>query len=213
MASNKVSIRCSPRYPFQFSDWRIRQRDKDQASEAMRKAAVQITALEEQIRKEQKREEEDTQGKRDETRRQLDEVMAKLSAAEARLQEIQNEGNQVQDESRKAGADLDRIKREGEQLKADIQGAEEQLRYIAARERSKLAPFGKDMEQVLSDIEHSRWMGERPVGPLGRFVKVRDPQHWGDVMRVQIGNMMSAFAITDPRDRQTLERILKNRGK
>ena len=175
----------------------------------MRRGNAEIKSYQEQISAEQKRQEEDTQGKRDETHRQLDEVMAKLAAGEARIQAITVEGRDTQERLRSAEQQFETLKRDGEQLKANIVGIDEQLQRIAARERSKLAPFGSEMEQVLEEIRLARWHGAPPVGPLGSYVKVRDPRRWADVMRVQIGNMMSAFAITDSRDRGTLERILK----
>ena len=174
---------------------------------------AQITSTNERIEQEQRRQAEDTQGKRDETRRLLEHVQEQYSAAQERVQFLEAEMQKYRDRGKKAEADQVGAKRASEQIKNDITGAEEQLRHIAQREKSKLAPFGQNMEQVLAEIEHMRWVGDRPVGPLGRFVKVRDPNRWANVMRVMLGNLMSSFAVTTGADRKTLDQILKKHGK
>lgn len=189
------------------------QEDKKQAAQMIKSLQRQIDNMSAEIAQEKKKQEEDTLGKREELEQQYEAVVAELAAAEERHSALQTESQQVREAGVQAQDEQDAVRRAGEQLKGEITGAQEQLRHLAERERSKLAPFGSNMEAVLADIAHAQWHGNAPVGPLGRYVKVRDPQRWANIMRVQLGHSMGAFAITDARDRKALEGILRNRGK
>ena len=172
-----------------------------------------IQSAREKIDEEQKRQAQDTRSKREETLRQLDQVREEYTTAQDLVQQLGTERDECRSQGQSAESELATLNRSLEQLKSDIEGDQKHLQIIADREKSKLAPFGNNMEQVLAAIERTQWRGERPVGPLGRFVKVRDPKKWADVMRIMLGSMMSAFAITHPADRKTLESILKHHGK
>ncbi len=152
-------------------------------------------------------------GRRQEVQEQLDQIATDLVAAEEKHKQLQGELQAVNEQGAKADRESRDFVRIGDNLRSDIEGAQNQLQRLQEREKSKLAPFGSRMEQVLAEIERHQWHGQPPVGPLGRFVKLRDAQKWGNVMRVMIGNNMSAFAVSDARDRKALEAILKSTGK
>jgi hypothetical protein len=80
-------------------------------------------------------------------------------------------------------------------------------------EQNNFAPYGKDIKRVLTQIERMKWHGQKPVGPLGVYVKVKDPQKWAPLLRSQLGGYMTAFACTDARDRPQLKRLLHDSGK
>lgn len=150
----------------------------------------------------------------------------KKLAAEARLEEANQrvvdtdaQIAQKQQDRTHAEQEMHNVRRTHDQLKdrvdvarQEIMSTQSQLDLISQRERNKLAPYGKNMEQVLADISRQQWHGQPPVGPLGQYVRVRDPK-WAPVMRVRLGQLMSAFAITDGRDRRTLDQILKRHQK
>lgn len=172
----------------------------------------QIEGLKEKVTNEQRRQDENNSAKREEARRALEDVGERYAAAVGEIQKMQSDVQNLNDQIRKAEADKAAIMAAGDAAKAEIDDAEGQLRMIQEREKSQLAPFGFNMEQVLADINHARWQGERPVGPIGRYVKLRDNK-WARLMRSTLGRSMSAFAITNARDREQLSKILNTHGK
>ena len=102
--------------------------------------------------------------------------------------------------------------RDRTQADKDRQDARQQRINAEESVKDDLAVFGRDLHRVLDIVHKARWHGETPVGPFGRYVKARDGQ-WANVLRSQIGRLMSAFAITDMRDRPALLKILKDSGK
>ncbi|KAF7795375.1 hypothetical protein EIP86_006532 [Pleurotus ostreatoroseus] len=186
--------------------------DERQLNNTVHGLTIQIEMLQQKIADEQRKQEQQTMGRRLEVQERLDQISKDLIAAEERQKELQKERQEILEQGGKADRETKEFIRIGENLKGDIEGAQNQLQRLSERERSKLAPFGSHMEQVLAEIGNRQWYGQQPVGPLGRYVTLRDPKRWGDVMRVMIGHSMSAFAVSDARDRKPLEEILKRYG-
>lgn len=164
------------------------------------------------IQEEQRKIDEFSHDKRQETQRKLEEAIQQYKTTEEQLKGLHVDRETAEREVRETRATHERLRGEIDQQKREIQDYDSQLNMLTQRERNKLAPFGRNMEQTLADIAKQQWCGRTPVGPLGQYVRVRD-QAWAPLMRVRIGGLMSAFAVTDARDRKTLEAILKRHGK
>lgn len=93
------------------------------------------------------------------------------------------------------------------QLQNDIAAIEQGL-------RDKWAKYGRNIPQVLRQIDASTWRGNKPIGPLGDFVEL-DPEQrqWEVPVKVAIGNMMSNWLVENSQDRTTLKDILAANGK
>lgn len=171
-----------------------------------------IEEYQQMIETEQRKVAEFSHDKKQVAQAKLDEVTLQYKEIEASIAEKQQQRAAAEQElitTRKAHEDL---KIRIENARQDIVSTQSQLDLITQRERNKLAPFGNNMEHVLADIQRQQWHGRPPVGPLGRYVHVRD-QAWAPVLRVRLGGLMSAFAITDGRDRKALDQILKRHSK
>ncbi|KAI0084778.1 P-loop containing nucleoside triphosphate hydrolase protein [Irpex rosettiformis] len=152
-----------------------------------------------------------TQGKQEEALRKLEEANQSITATEAEISGMVDEQQRLmreQDGTRAKGLALEQ---ELGGIKQQIEATTSQLNLIDQRERTKLAPFGTNLDRVLADIPQMRWHGQKPVGPLGQFVKARNPR-WAPLLRARLGGAMSTFAITDPRDRAQLDALLKRHG-
>ncbi|KII86908.1 hypothetical protein PLICRDRAFT_164325 [Plicaturopsis crispa FD-325 SS-3] len=185
--------------------------DENLMNQSLKGCNQQIDDYKERIAEESRRMEKHTQGKRDEMNR-------KLAAARDHVLVAEAEHHNILQQKREKIAELEAAKAQGQP--AEMQKQEAQQRITACdgqiarcheQERNNLAPFGKGIRNVIAQIAQMRWQGEVPVGPLGMHVKMRD-QSWADLMRVQIGGLMSAFAITDTRDKQQLKNLLNSSG-
>ncbi|KAI0357379.1 P-loop containing nucleoside triphosphate hydrolase protein [Trametes cingulata] len=168
-----------------------------------------IAELERKIQDEQTRLETRSKEKRDRATRQLDELNAKLADDEKKLKEVSQERHRLMAEADSAKTEGMRLEDEKKDLRNRIVECDEQIRRCSELETSTLARFGNQMDRLLSQIENRRWYGRPPVGPFGKYVTVKDPERWGRLLRVVIGNAMSSFAITDARDRPALAQLLK----
>jgi len=173
----------------------------------------QILEIDQQIEKESRRMAQQTQSKHDETQRKIEEERGISDRCDKRLKDIMME---IKD----TGLEKDRIKEQGDEaekklssLRDQIQHCEAMIKTAKEREHDALVPYGRNMKMLLEKINNIRWFGEKPLGPLGQFVKAKDAGTWGDVLRSQLSSLLSAFAVTDARDRTPLKKLFQDTGK
>ena len=154
-----------------------------------------------------------TQAKHEETQRRIE-------AARDAVVAIEERANSLQIERKNVSGDADAVEREGRDIdrkKSDLQNriqeCEQMILAAKNREKDALIPYGKDIKKVLEAIKKMRWFGEEPLGPLGVHVKARDPVRWGEILRNQLSSYLTAFAVTDARDRVQLKKLLYESGK
>ncbi|KAI9057466.1 P-loop containing nucleoside triphosphate hydrolase protein [Trametes sanguinea] len=171
-----------------------------------------IAELEKKIADEQARLETRSKDKRDRATAQLTELNAALAENEQKLTQITAERHRLMGEADSAKTEGGQLEQEQNQLRTRVIECEEQIRKCAELEKNTLAQYGNKMDWVLGEIKRRQWHGQPPVGPFGLYVKVKDPERWGRLLRVVIGSAMSSFAITDARDRAALAQILHQSG-
>lgn len=181
-------------------------------NEDKRRLDTTIKSLQKQIEDENARLKHMTHGKREETQSKLDKAIEECRQAEDDISRLKADGDRLLAEQNEAQTKGKGLQQELNTEKSHIDHCKAQVDMIARREQTKLAPFGSNLEQVHAEIPKMRWHGRPPVGPLGQYVKVRDAR-WAPLLRVRLGGGMAMFAVTDPRDRQQLDALLKRHGK
>ncbi|KDQ21431.1 hypothetical protein BOTBODRAFT_168698 [Botryobasidium botryosum FD-172 SS1] len=166
-----------------------------------------IKSLQARIDEEAKKLQGDSQGKRDELNRKMEEIKFQIETNEARSQEMMGERARLTQAKLDAEAAVGRMEQDINRLKKTIADSENRINHLTNQKSNKLASFGNNVQRVIDIIQNESWFGERPVGPLGLYVDVKK-RDWADLMRKAIGNSMSAYGITDPRDNAKLRNIL-----
>ncbi|KAI8939595.1 hypothetical protein NX059_003359 [Plenodomus lindquistii] len=64
------------------------------------------------------------------------------------------------------------------------------------------------LDRLLRAIANERSFREKPVGPMGRHVKLLKPE-WGFILEKQFGQSLNAFAVTSKADSTTLRRLMQ----
>lgn len=64
------------------------------------------------------------------------------------------------------------------------------------------------LSRLLKAIANDGTFREKPVGPMGRHVKLLNPE-WGYILEKQFGQSLNAFAVTSKADSTTLSRLMK----
>jgi chromosome segregation ATPase len=111
-----------------------------------------------------------------------------------------------------ADADVERAKDEVSHFLEQVQLQQNALANLNSQRTDPLAAFGVNVQMVLQEIDRSRWYGNKPVGPLGRYVKLNEPAY-KDLIEANLGQLLCAFAVQDPKDKAQLQRILEDCGK
>ena len=168
----------------------------------------QIAGLENTLEEEKKKMEADSQAKRAQLEAEIAQAKADIATLEAEQVEIRNRKASTHQDMIQARQAGDQANAQVESLKKSIMSSQTALAAAKASERDTFVPYGSNIKAVVEKIDRSSWYGDKPVGPLGRYVKAREPSKWGDILRTQLGSLLTAFAVTDPRDRDQLKRIL-----
>lgn len=161
----------------------------------------QIAAWDKAIKEEAKRVENSGSEQHEEKRRQIEELKASFKDLGQQLESLHIE-------QRSLIADRDAAKKDGDEasnaLKVAqnaISDSQSRLQGLQEQDRNRLAPYGNKMQEVLDQIGKMKWYGDRPVGPFGMHVKLKDARTWAPLFRAHLGGLMTSFAITDNRDR------------
>lgn len=172
-----------------------------------------IRELDDQIERETQRLAKNTQQKRDQVQNQLAAMQSRVETHEATLTTIQNQRQEY--EAKKADAETQgrQLEEKQKELHERIKQQEQMIKNCEQAEKDNLLPYGRNIKGVLEQINQMRWHGAKPLGPLGAFVKAKDVQAWGDILRNQLGKFLMSFAITDPRDKNPLKDLLRQTQK
>lgn len=155
---------------------------------------------------------EDKQAEREEREQNLKKVKDDIENLEGQIRII-NDDMRAEQERQVELADKVKAKEsEMSSATSTMKHCSEAIDRVVQEMKNSLNVFGSNMDAVFARIRSQQWRGQAPTGPLGRFVTVKDPR-WRHVLQTQIGQMMYAFAITDPADRPVLKRILQETNK
>jgi chromosome segregation ATPase len=191
-----------------FVDATFMKSDLTPMNESLKGLNKQIAMYDKQIQEESQRLEADSQAKHEEAQRNLERariakddaqsaipaIAADLREAKAKTDDIETQGKALEPEIAK--------------LRSDITRCDHTLHEIDRSANNHLVAFGNDIPRVLAMIEKHRWVGDKPIGPLGLHVKVKEPEKWAEVLRRTLFPVLTAFAVTDARDRDALKKIL-----
>jgi len=168
--------------------------------------------LESRVAAEKARIAEFSQSKQDELTQRLQQATLDVQEAEKDLKQTEALIVAKKSEASAIRAQGDEIDRDIQAEKKSVMGLREQIQRCVEQQNNSLAPYGRDLKNVLDRIGTMRWHGQKPLGPLGVYVKVKD-RIWADLLRNVIGSHMSSFAVTDPRDLPALKKLLRDSGK
>ncbi|KAF8073492.1 hypothetical protein FPV67DRAFT_1576115 [Lyophyllum atratum] len=172
----------------------------------------QIEELDTKINEETRRMEANTQAKHDETQRKLDAARSAVDEAQSTIEALSLQIREGQDKN-------DAVKKEGEaadqalnKIRGNIQSCQGMIQRAIDAQKNSLIPYGNNMKTVLDRIKTMSWTGDPPLGPLGLHVKARDPKTWGELLRLQLKGLLTAFAVTNGNDRAKLKKLLDETG-
>ncbi|KAF9013179.1 hypothetical protein BDQ17DRAFT_1342932 [Cyathus striatus] len=151
---------------------------------------VSIAALNETITKFEQQISEEASKMAAHTQARRGQAQHKLEAVRESIQDIESQLEGIRDQKRNEGALSATVKEEGmkadqrlKELQSQIGHCDHMIKQCQQQEKDTLIPYGRNMKQVLERIDQMRWMGDKPLGPLGLYVKAKDPETWGTLWR------------------------------
>ena len=153
-----------------------------------------------------------TTERRERARAKLEDAKKAIENAEVRLKSFEDQAREKEEAANDVRQEEELSRASRDQAKSRVLECETQIKVARDSEKNTLAPYGTGMEAVIKEVQSMRWHGQKPLGPLGRFVKLKDSQ-WAGVLRVNLSGTMVSWAVTDARDRAPLKALLERYGK
>jgi chromosome segregation ATPase len=168
----------------------------------------QITELEEKIGEEARKMAVQKQTRHEQVQLKLEELQGEVGAAEKRHRQLMLQKKSLAVEVDTANSSGVQLEPRISEIKQKITECHNMVSQARKNEADALMPYGKSIKEVVKRIKGMKWHGDVPLGPLGVYVMAREPEKWREVLRVQLGSFLTAFAVTDARDREGVRRVL-----
>lgn len=91
-------------------------------------------------------------------------------------------------------------------IENELKQKQQDLHELEKLEKDQTNAYGPWMNDCLRAIEHERRFHSKPIGPIGRYIRCRDP-HWSYAVEKHLAPIMSAFICADNHDERILLEI------
>ncbi|KAJ1953937.1 Structural maintenance of chromosomes protein 6, partial [Linderina pennispora] len=134
-----------------------------------------------------------------------------IKAEEAKVMQLQEK--QLEYENKSAGLRESKSARyrEVDKHTVAVTKCRNALDSLEKQTTNHMNAFGRGVPEVLDLVDRAQWRGMKPVGPLGKFLKVRDSK-WSRVIESLLDKVLNAFLVESHADRQTLDAIMRRCG-
>ncbi|EPQ29143.1 uncharacterized protein PFL1_03430 [Pseudozyma flocculosa PF-1] len=140
--------------------------------------------------------------------RQL-ELKDRLKEIEDERVRVQREADELEKQRVNVHGPLRRAEADRDQMRQRFEMFDGHLRSLQGNQHESVIAFGGvNVPKLLQQIDRDRNWRVKPVGPLGRHLKVKDMK-WAPVLESVIGNTLNAFFVTCHQDRSRLERYIR----
>jgi len=145
----------------------------------------------------------------------LEKAKAQAESADAEVREVREKMDPAQQAAAQASSALRQADNASQAQESECRNAQRELQQLRSTQDAPATQFGQKAPQILQMIAKESRFEHKPVGPLGRFVKLRDgvpggAQKWAKAISVVLPqNLLKTFAVNSMRDMQLLRDILK----
>ncbi|WRT67894.1 uncharacterized protein IL334_004868 [Kwoniella shivajii] len=138
-------------------------------------------------------------------RTKYEELIAKLRKEKPRRQQQYVEKSA---DLKAAKRDVQEVQYRIDQQNSTARGIQDKINNLETQSVNRLSAFGQGLDNVMRDIQRTKWRHSPPLGPLGMFVKL-DDMGYRDIIQTILGQTLCSFAVQDNHDRSTLIQILQ----
>ncbi|KAI8148037.1 P-loop containing nucleoside triphosphate hydrolase protein [Fennellomyces sp. T-0311] len=186
------------------------QNDIKELNELVRSAKQQVTKFQKEIDAETAKQEASSQAMNDARQAKLDALNEKKSQKEEKLLDYKRQIGDLEvlvgehTAARKAfnGRDVE--------IETRKRNTMQKLQDLRNQKGDRLRSFGRNVPQILQDIQRETRWKRRPVGPMGRFLTLKHME-FSETMEIVLGKFLNAFLVENYEDRKLMSAILDKR--
>jgi chromosome segregation ATPase len=187
--------------------------DARNAATEFKAKKTKVQKLEEEIAQYRQRQAEADNGRhaekireRDEAKVQLENARAACEGHDTGLAALQEQLETAQNEQKEADRKVDNARNNVASIRASITKMQS-----GQSNWDDGYPNPRGLSQLLNAINSERRFREKPVGPLGRHVKLQKPK-WGRILEKQFGQTLNGFVVTSKQDQSILSGLMNRIG-
>lgn len=143
--------------------------------------------------------------------KKLEEIQnARVTSEEARatFTSHSQSAQRVQSDSIEASKRVQAFKPRIEAKRDEVRSKQELIRNLKNNDGQWMSAYDSSVQRLLSLISSNRNFRGTPVGPIGRYVKLKNPE-WSPILETQFGAALNAFVVTSKYDQSILADLMK----
>ncbi|KAI8874481.1 P-loop containing nucleoside triphosphate hydrolase protein [Ramicandelaber brevisporus] len=98
------------------------------------------------------------------------------------------------------------------QLQNEVSSLENKMKLLDRQKVDRMSAYGNGVAQVVNMIgSYRRWSGSAPIGPLGRYIRLKNLR-WSKVFETVLNPALNAFVVERYEDRDILDQMMRKAG-
>lgn len=147
-------------------------------------------------------------GKNDERRREIEGKKEEASQARDTHRLHDDELHSLEVARTEADIEKDKATESFRKQQATVKEAEDRLNSLI-KDRGKLqGAYHPNLPRLLNRIQEENGFREKPVGPLGKHVRLTSPA-WSNILEKSFGSNLEAFVVTSKEDQMHLSGLMQ----
>lgn len=180
--------------------------DRNRIKASMQENERKVKAIQNDIDKEVRLLEAANGGAQSVKQAEIEEAEQQLTNTEGTQRQFEADIPQLQDNCKDAQAELERAAKLVADKGQEINAAKARLKNLGQGQGHPLSGFDPKLETLLRMINAERGFREKPIGPIGTHIKIRDP-FWSQMLESIFGNTLNGFIVTSKADQQMLTNL------
>ncbi|KAL9102289.1 MAG: hypothetical protein Q9163_002558 [Psora crenata] len=175
----------------------------------VRGAKARIVSIMNEIQEEHRRLSDADGGKNAERRQQIEEKKEAALQAKSDLNNHEEELPGLELCRERATDEYLKAQNEVKKLRVSKQQAENRLKNLVKDSGQQQSAYHPSMPRLLRAIQQDDGFREKPVGPIGRHIRLLKPE-WSSVLEKSLGSSLDSFIVTSKQDQTMLAALMKN---
>lgn len=189
---------------------RLHQEHRESQGE-LKQARAKVQTIQGDIDAEQQRIEDANGGSLARKFAEIDAAKTEASQAKAEFDRSHDKMNGLMEKSQVFRSALEQEQGPWAAKKRDVDNCRNRLREMQNERPDPMRGFDQRMPELLRKIQQDRGFFQKPVGPVGLHLKLRDPK-WSDILEVTFGSTLNGFIVTNKRDQVKLAKMIADMG-
>lgn len=97
------------------------------------------------------------------------------------------------------------------ELSDQVTRSQHAIQEYASTQKNRLLLFGRGADQLKHAIESNNGWTEKPIGPLGAYIQVKD-KSWQPVLETVLGGSLGSYMVVNERDERMLRGLMSKCG-